>query len=339
MKFEPLSYQRTQFRISRDVAVALDAENIVNFVDLCCGAGGLSLGFGYAGMTPTAAFDSWAVAVSVYNENVGQHAFTADLGRPQTLVPVIARLMPDLIAGGPPCQDYSAAGNRREGARAYLTIAFAETVVALKPRWFVFENVLGASGSESYRTARTLFTRAGFGLTEIILDASECGVPQRRKRFFCIGRLGACHQFLVQDLQSGKSARPMTVRDYLSDELGLEHYYRHPRRYDRRAVFSIDEPALTIRGTNRRPAPGYSRHLKDSASPGDVRALTFHERSRIQTFPSNWVWRGRTSEIEQMIGNAVPPLLARYVGRRIMTYERRHPGVAVASAPVSALAA
>jgi len=313
--------------------------NIVNFVDLCCGAGGLSVGLGYAGMTPMAAFDSWLPAVSVYNENVGQHAFKADLGRPQNLVPAIARLIPDLIAGGPPCQDYSAAGNRREGARASLTIAFAETIVALKPRWFVFENVPGANGSNSYRNARKLFRWAGYGLTEIILDASECGVPQRRKRFFCIGRLGARDQFLAQDLQSGKSTRPMTVRDYLSSELGLEHYYRHPRRYDRRAVFSIDEPALTIRGTNRHPAPGYSRHLKESASPGDVRALTFHERSRIQTFPPDWVWSGRTGEIEQMIGNAVPPLLARYVGQRIMTYERRHSAVEVASAPISALAA
>jgi DNA (cytosine-5)-methyltransferase 1 len=174
---EPLPREEAQFRISCDVAVASDAENIVNFVDLFSGAGGLSLGLGYAGMTPMAALDSWLPAVSVYNENVGQHAFTADLGRPQTLVPAIARLMPDLIAGGPPCQDYSAAGNRREGARASLTVAFAETIVALKPRWFVFENVPGASGSNAYRKARTHFGRAGYGLTEIILDASECGVP------------------------------------------------------------------------------------------------------------------------------------------------------------------
>lgn len=51
------------------------------------------------------------------------------------------------------------------------------------------ENVARAKSSNAYKEARKLFKDAGYGLTEQVLDASKCGVPQKRKRFFCIGAL------------------------------------------------------------------------------------------------------------------------------------------------------
>jgi DNA (cytosine-5)-methyltransferase 1 len=186
------------------------------------------------------------------------------------------------------------------------------------------ENTRLIASKKAYATARELFQDAGYGLTEIVIDASRCGVPQRRERFFCVGHLGGEDGFLTEELTQGQTADRMTVRNYLGDALGIDHYYRHPRRYDRRAVFSIDAPAPTMRGTNRSPAPGYRGHDGDSASPRDVRALTHLERSLIQTFPVGWIWNGTKTNVEQMIANAVPPLLAAYVAQRIMTYARRN---------------
>jgi DNA (cytosine-5)-methyltransferase 1 len=121
------------------------------------------------------------------------------------------------------------------------------------------------------------------------------------------------------------ASKPLTVRAYLGDELDVTHYYRHPRSYARRAVYSVDEPAPTMRGTNRPVAPGYRRHPLDAADPSATRALTTHERSRIQTFPKNWRWTGRKLEIDQMIGNAVPVVLAQFVADAIQTYRLREP--------------
>ena len=53
-----------------------------------------------------------------------------------------------------------------------------------------------------------------------------------------------------------------------------------------------------------------------------MRALTTAERVRIQTFPRDWTWVGTKTEVEQMIGNAVPPALARFVGKALMAYLR-----------------
>ena len=51
---------------------------------------------------------------------------------------------------------------------------------------------------------------------------------------------------VMDRLRAGLAEKPMTMRDYFGDSLGTEHYYRHPRSYARRGVFSIDEPSPTI---------------------------------------------------------------------------------------------
>lgn len=113
----------------------------------------------------------------------------------------------------------------------------------------------------------------------------------------------------------------MTIRDYLGDSLGIEHYYRHPRSYKRRAVFSIDEPSPTIRGVNRPIPKTYIKHSGDTSTISDqVRPLTTIERSYLQTFPKDFIFEGSKTDLEQMIGNAVPVKLAEYVAGCIQQY-------------------
>ena len=115
----------------------------------------------------------------------------------------------------------------------------------------------------------------------------------------------------------------MTVRDYLGDKLGVDYYYRHPRSYARRGVFSIDEPSPTIRGVNRPLPSGYKIHHNDPVQTTEgIRPLTTKERSLIQTFPGTFTFLGTKSEIEQMVGNAVPVNLGTFVGRAILDYIR-----------------
>jgi DNA (cytosine-5)-methyltransferase 1 len=193
-------------------------------------------------------------------------------------------------------------------------------VAGAQTEWFVMENVALARHSRAFEVARQLSKRSGYGLTEMVLDASLCGVPQRCRRFFCIGRLGEADGFLNEALKAKMASRPLTVRAYLGDDLEVTHYYRHPRSYARRAVYSVDEPAPTMRGTNRPVAPGYRRHPLDAVDPAATRALTVRERSQIQTFPNEWRWTGRKADIDQMIGNAVPVALAQFVADAVRTF-------------------
>ncbi len=294
---------------------------MIRAVDLFAGCGGLSCGFQNAGIDIKAAFEYWDVAANVYESNFDHPVFQIDLSNVPNAVSVVRPFHPDMIIGGPPCQDFSHAGKRIEAERAGLTGSFANIVKEVHPAYFVMENVDRAEKSNAYAYAREVLKEAGYGLTEIVLDASFCGVPQKRKRFFCIGVLDSEDNSVRPFIESKISDHETTLRDYFGNSLGFEFYYRHPRNYNRRAVFSIDEPAPTMRGVNRPVPKGYPGHPNDACPVDDgVRALTTKERALIQTFPTDFVWSGSKTDMEQMIGNAVPVKLAEFVARAVIDY-------------------
>ncbi len=284
-------------------------------VDLFAGCGGLSLGFQNAGFDIVAAFEWWDAAVNCYRENFKHPIIQFDLSDTDKAIAEIRKYSPDVIIGGPPCQDFSHAGKRIENERAELTESYAKIIEGIKPKCFVMENVDRAKNSQAYAKARKIFKQDGYGLTEIILDASLCGTPQKRKRFICFGMLGKDDGFALDSFTNRFAKRPMTLRDYFGDTLGFEFYYRHPRNYSRRAVFSIDEPAPTMRGVNRPVPKGYPGHKNDACPvTSDLHVLSTGERALIQTFPNDYKWVGNKTDVEQMIGNAVPVNLAKFVG-------------------------
>ena len=291
-------------------------------VDLFCGAGGLSLGFQGAGFPVAAAVDAWPAALATYRANHGHPAHQYDLSDVPGTVDLISRYSPSIIVGGPPCQDFSRAGKRIESNRANLTVSFAEIVSAAAPRLFLMENVAVARRSTAYKTAFSILEKAGYGLTEQVLDASRCGVPQIRKRLFLLGRQNTAHNWLSDQLQNNLAPRSLTIREYLGDELRVEHYYHHPRFYGRKSVYSIDEAAPTLRGVNKTTScPGVRDVATNSAPVRTACGLSPEKRARLQTFPASYRWVGSATAINQMVGNAVPVELARYVAAAVGCFE------------------
>lgn len=171
---------------------------------------------------------------------------------------------PDMIIGGPPCQDFSSAGKRNEdNGRGDLTVSYAKIISEVKPEWFVMENVERILKTQKLQDAINTFKAAGYGLTYTVLNAALCGVPQKRKRFIMIGKLGADDDFMKTVLSEWLADHEMSVAEYFGDRLPIKYYYRHPRSYARRGIFSTSEPSATIRGVNRPMPQGYTLH------PGD----------------------------------------------------------------------
>lgn len=269
------------------------------------------------------AVENWLPALEVYRANFPHHeAISLDLSNEMAALQLLESYRPELVIGGPPCQDFSSAGKRDEnGGRASLTINYANVIAQYRPAFFVMENVARAATSNAFKTAISVFKRAGYGLTIQLLNAAHCGAPQSRKRLIVVGQLDGKDGFLDAALSAGLSEKPMTLREYFRNGLPFEHYYRHPRSYARRAVFSIDEPSPTIRGVNRPIPKGYPGHAGDPVPLSeDIRSLTTHERAQIQTFPANFKLPGTKSDIEQVIGNAVPVKLAEYVASALALY-------------------
>ncbi len=300
--------------------------NKMNVVDLFAGGGGLSLGFQNAGYKIVAAFDNWEPAVNLYRRNFTDHPiYEWDINKPDSAEKILS-FNPDMIIGGPPCQDFSSAGKRDETlGRADLTIVFSRVVAEVKPKYFLMENVDRAYKSKVYAISKEILSEAGYGLTDVILNASHCGVPQNRKRLFLFGELNGADNALLDVLLTNQSDKKLTLRDYFGDALGIDYYYRHPRSYKRRGIFSVDEPSPTIRGVNRPIPKGYKGHPGDKSKiDQNIRPLTTRERALIQTFPYNFILEGSKTDLEQIIGNAVPVRLAQYVAESINFYLNRN---------------
>ena len=116
---------------------------------------------------------------------------------------IIDKKSVDLIVGGPPCQAYSMAGRvqdqngMHDDYRNYLFESYIEVVKKFKPKVIVFENVEGILSAKPGgisiidRIIKT-FNEAGYGIISDIrkyalLDLSEFGVAQKRKRIILIG--------------------------------------------------------------------------------------------------------------------------------------------------------
>ena len=102
-------------------------------VDLFAGCGGMSLGFKNAGFDLVAAFEFWPIAAECYSKNFSHPVFRTDLSDIETAINQIKEFSPELIIGGPPCQDFSHAGKRIEAERASLTESFAQIIATIKP--------------------------------------------------------------------------------------------------------------------------------------------------------------------------------------------------------------
>lgn len=332
-------------------------------VELFCGAGGMGYGLTKAGMTIKKAYDNVQEALDVHQFNVRKlhkklhpirldelnettvhldsgeikriplpsRAVLRDLSDLTLVVPEIIQLHPDLIAGGPPCQDFSPTNRRREEAlRAAGTVGFAITVGLAKPKYFIMENVPNALKSKAYARAMVVFRQAGYGITERKLDASLYGAATARKRLIVVGCLGEDDDFLGEHLDAAAAKHQLTVKDVLGPRFGRKHgkrgklYWFHPGGESSQGTRSVDRPAPTI--TSKSPNPptsSYALHRNDVKNVYKLPIPTRKQWSLIQGFPPDWNWRGvGVVKFNKMLGNSVPPPLAEAIGRAILAHSR-----------------
>ena len=110
----------------------------------------------------------------------------------------------DIVIGGPPCQAYSLAGRIRDkdgmqnDYRNYLFESYIEVLKKTKPKLFVFENVPGMlsaapGGFPITQRIRDAFDKSGYliidDLKKALIDMTDFGVPQNRKRVILVGLL------------------------------------------------------------------------------------------------------------------------------------------------------
>ncbi len=167
---------------------------------------------------------------TVINSEIGeeniQHTFNVidDIVEKETIQGL------DLIIGGPPCQAYSLVGravssnNMATDPRNFLYVQYVKFLQHYKPKIFIFENVPGiltAQKGETFKTILSEFNRIGYEVDHRILNASDFGVLQNRKRVIIIGWKKE-YNLEYPNFDDCNIDMDVTVSDILSDLSVLE---------------------------------------------------------------------------------------------------------------------
>lgn len=170
------------------------------FIDLFAGAGGLALGFMWAGWQPVVSNDIVPDFLRTHAANITGETVCGDISDPEVLEAICTIAsqyredhpnVPLFVLGGPPCQGFSTANYRSiQDARNWLFKEYTKILAQVKPDGFIFENVTGILNFEK----GTFFPRILSELGEHVeafkvnkVNSANFSVPQRRERVIVLG--------------------------------------------------------------------------------------------------------------------------------------------------------
>lgn len=313
-------------------------------IDLYSGIGGWSLGLRMAGVEVVSSYEWWSEANLTNLKNNGHSTNQADI---RSLEPSSVPKV-DIVVGSPPCTHFSLAnrggkGNILEGLKDVEK--FLEIVAAVRPRFWAMENVprLAEIFNSEINQGGTLHRFACLNPSVAVLDCSEWGVPQRRKRAI-IGNFdldlllsyrSSCRTTTLGDVIGALSSDPavdpvygtLVPATYLADHAKEDFLSKEEERINRdnksnHPVYNgmsfpddLNKPSRTVTATCTR----VSRESIVVPEEGGFRRLTLRERASLQSFPTSYQFYGASnSQKQKMIGNALPPLLSYYIGNAML---------------------
>ncbi len=195
-----------------------------NIVDLFAGVGGLSYGFSKMSEFNIIAANEIekdiSTAYSLNHPNVKMLNCDINELTEEMLATVLQGEKVDIVVGGPPCQSYSTLGKRQLDERANLFMQYKRILQILKPKAFVFENVVGILSMDKGRLfaqVRAEFEELGYSLKHCVLDAVDFGVPQHRERVILVGFKGN-NRFVYPTPTHGDGKLPyVTLKEAIGD--------------------------------------------------------------------------------------------------------------------------
>jgi DNA (cytosine-5)-methyltransferase 1 len=333
-------------------------------VDLFCGAGGLSLGLRNGGLTIAAGIDIDPNCRFPFEKNIKArflHRNVAELTAPE-LAELFADAKIRVLAACAPCQPFSGYTSKRNdiGERWKLLLEVSRLASEVQPDVITVENVSRLAKRPVWSDFVRSLEAVGYHVKWDILDASNFGVPQRRKRLVLLGSLlGPIDLPVPISLK-----KPATVRTAIgslpkiscgmSDPHDPLHSSRNLTKSNLKRI-RASKPAGTWRQwpeslvtachkkkSGRTYPSVYGRMSWDKPSPTITtqfygfgngrfghpeqnRALSLREGAILQSFPANFQFLPKSERVSfnaigKLIGNAVPPRLAQAIGRTIKNH-------------------
>lgn len=312
-------------------------------VSFFSGAGGLDLGFKYAGYDNIVDVEINEMFCNTLRANgakkiIGPPVFSGDM---QLYESVIAQLeetgitkkFPGVFHGGPPCQSFSIAANQRFSKdgdnfkrtgfhhKKYgnLLFCYINVIIHFLPETFLIENVDGLltiDGGEQVRHACDILQKAGYYVAKpTVVNAADYGVPQKRMRTLIIGSRKGKFQFPKNNkpqIPSGSVLKNIIIST--DSNIPRNHKAESIKRYMTLGFGQRDKLGRVDRLNPNLPsktiiAGGTGGGGRSHLHPFIPRTMTVRECARLQTFPDDYIFTGPMARQFTQVGNAVPPVM------------------------------
>lgn len=326
-------------------------------IDLFAGAGGATQGLAESGIRVLGAVEIERHAAASYRANHADvRLWQQDIrSLPAQEMRRELGLEPGeltLLKACPPCQGFSSladGGSTRDDPRNELVVDTVRFVRAFRPKIVLVENVRGLARDPRSERIRAALGSLGYSSRNYLVDATDFGVPQRRKRFIMLAVRGK-RRGLPDRLDTGSSGvatvrtafskleRQISDSDPLHEEVEVSEIVRRRieavpiggDRFDLPTELQLECHRKLTGGSSRGASGSYGRLKWDEPAPTMTtrcttpacgsfihpdlnRPITLREAAAIQTFPADYKFVGGRVAVASQIGNAVPILMARNI--------------------------
>ncbi|WP_185956352.1 DNA cytosine methyltransferase [Melghirimyces algeriensis] len=265
--------------------------------ELFCGGGLMAVGLKESGFNIVWANDFDKRAIQAYRYNLGGNVIHADIKMidPNEIPDV------DIIAGGPPCQDYSVGGKGagEKGKNGRLVYVYLNIIEKKQPKAFIFENVKGLIGKRHRHTFDALidkFNEIGYTVSWELINAWDYGVAQKRERVFIVGIRKDLGFSFVFPKPKPEDYRTQVLRDVIGDlpepgvplnEKQISFLERNPTSVRKNRPVTMEEPSRTLPAVLHKGVPYglyYPNHNKKHywTPPKPYIRYKYDQSNRIQ---------------------------------------------------------
>lgn len=310
----------------------------MTFVDLFCGAGGLSKGLEMSGLEGVCGLDWFKEACMTYNRNFDHSFVNGDIKSPEikeqfyeTVKKQLNGRHLDIVAGGFPCQGFSMAGNRIvDDPRNSLYLELIEIVKRLQPDFVICENVKGLRSMLNGLVEKKIiddFHSIGYEMNVMTLCAADYYTPQKRERVIFIGNRKGLKNYhpkpILQPSQYITTGAAIADLMDMPENKAFNHVPTKHRPDMAQRMLELPEGQSLYKGYSdawkKCPWSEASCTIKENHGGVNIhpklpRVLTAREMARLQSFPDDFIFEGPKNKQLVQIGNAVPPLLGKAIG-------------------------
>lgn len=300
------------------------------------GGGGSGLGYKLAGFSHLGCVEINSKIAEVYANNLkSKYIFAEDIrtfNKKDDIPEELYNL--DILDGSPPCTTFSVQGEKQkafgklkkfaEGSHLQtlddLVFEYCKSILKLKPKVFLFENVKGFNYYYSKNHKRQVkdMLQGEYSLNEYILNGADMGLPQKRERYFLIGinKKYDDNFFFLSLNFNEKHITYKDIADHADKEKGkiTDNVYRQWLKAKQgeslgkfRSIIKLkdNEPVSTIR--NKKNV------LFSSYYP---RAINKAEMLKASSFPSDYNFKTEDN-FYYILGMCVPPLMIANIALQI----------------------